>query len=84
MSYNKTERHEDFQWFKEKYSNIYKEYGECYVGIRNKEILGVYKEFNEGLDNLKYKYGLGNFSIQYCNGNESGYTVYISSPIMIV
>lgn len=76
----------DFQWFMDNYDDIFKKYGESYVAIRDKEVLGTYKSYAEGVKETMKKYPLGSFIVQFCNGDESGYTEYIASmsfkPVM--
>ena len=69
----------DFQWFLENYDDIYKKYGDCYVAIKDKTILGVYKSASEGVTETQKTEELGSFIVQHCNGSKSGHTNYISS-----
>ena len=69
---------EDFEWFIEHYKELYKKYGVTYIAISNKKIIGTYQSYAEGVyraQELGYK--LGTFIVQYCNGDESGYTSYV-------
>ena len=75
--YADKDRKNDFEWFLSKYDAIYKEHGECYVAIKNKNILGYYNSLIEGLK--KTNEPKGSFIVQYCNGKEDGYTNYIAS-----
>lgn len=68
----------DFEWFIEHYDEIYRRYGECYPAIREGKIIGVYKSYADGCDDLRDKGMYGRCSLQHCNGNESGYTAYIN------
>lgn len=78
-SYGDNERKEDFNFFLENYQNIFKKYGSCFVAIRNKEIIGIFKTEKEAIDITSAQYELGQFIIQQCNGDETGYTNYITS-----
>lgn len=69
----------DFNWFVENYNDIFVKYGRCYVVIKNQQILGVYASALEGIRDTQQKEPLGSFSVQFCNGDESGYTAYIAS-----
>lgn len=69
----------DFQWFLAHYMDIYNKYGNSYVAIKNQTIIGVYTSYAEGVKKTKLHEKVGTFIIQNCNGNESGYTNYISS-----
>lgn len=74
---------QDFQWFKENYESISKEYGISYIAIKNKEILGAYLTYGEGVKETQKTEALGTFIVQHCNGEESGYTGYIASTNFI-
>lgn len=69
----------DFKWFLDNYQKLFKEYGTCYFAIKNKQILGTYSTSSEAIKRTSRTEELGTFIVQYCNGEESGYTVYISS-----
>ena len=45
--------------------------------IKNKNVIGVYNNVAEALENTKEP--IGSYILQECNGKESGYTSYISS-----
>lgn len=77
--YTEIDRNNDFDFFIKNYEDLYNKYGYCYIAIRFEEILGVYKSVQEAINILSNKYELGEYIIQECNGNESGYTNYISS-----
>ena len=53
------------------------------MAIRFNEILGVYKSIQEAINILSNQYELGEYIVQECNGDESGYTNYISSCQLI-
>ena len=74
-------RSQDYQWFLENYDSLFKKYGKSFLVIRNKEILGVYSSYAEGVKEACKRAELGTFIVQECNGDESGYTNYISSTI---
>lgn len=77
--YGDNERREDFEFFLKNYQNIFEKYGNCFVAIRNKAIIGVFKTEKEAIDITSAQYELGEFIIQKCNGDETGYTNYITS-----
>lgn len=78
-SYSDKERKEDFDFFLEQYEELYKKYGRCFVAIRNRKILGIFRTEEEAIDITSSEYEFGEFIIQECNGDESGYTNYITS-----
>ena len=77
MRYNDIDRSNDFQWFLDNYDAFYKQYGISYIAIKNKTVLGSYKNVNEALTSISEP--LGTFIVQLCNGDESGYTNYVAS-----
>lgn len=79
MGYTDKERKDDFQWFLDNYNKIFADYGVCYVAIQNKNILGTYATFGIAINQTAQKEKMGNFIVQYCNGDESGYTNYVAS-----
>lgn len=79
MGYTEINRKSDFQWFLNNYNDLYQKYGVSYLAIQNKNILGVYHEFGEAVNKTTETTALGTFIVQFCNGNESGYTNYIAS-----
>lgn len=72
----------NFQWFLEHYDEIYRRHGECHVAIKDRAIIGVYHSSVEAYQKTCETEVPGSFSIQYCNGDESGYTAYFANPIM--
>lgn len=77
--YGETERKNDFNYFINHYQEFYKQYGHKFIVIKDKEILGSYDTEWDAIDTTSKKYPLGSFIVQECNGDESGYTNYISS-----
>lgn len=71
-------KNEDFEWFVEHYDELYEKYGVSYIAIRDKIILGVYKTIQDGLNDLLKNFQMGEFILQFCNGDESGYTAIIN------
>ena len=69
----------DFEWFVQNYKDIYEKYGDTYVAIKNQNILGSYPTYAEGVRETSKTEPLGGFIVQYCNGDVSGYTGYITS-----
>lgn len=77
--YGEKERLEDFQYFIENYDEFFKQFGHKFVVIRNKDILGIYDSEVDAINATSDIYPIGSFIVQECNGNESGYTNYVSS-----
>ena len=77
--YTEHERKEDFNYFIKHYQELYNKYGHKFIAIKNGKILGVFDTEIQAITDVSKKYPLGTFIVQECNGNESGYTNYISS-----
>lgn len=77
--YTDIDRKNDFDFFLNQYDDIYDKYGECFVAIRRSKIIGVFKDEKQALDIASSEFGYGNFIVQKCNGDETGYTNYITS-----
>lgn len=69
----------DFEWFLENYDGFYKKYGDSYIAIKDKKVLGVYDNLLDGVTQTQKKEPIGTFIVQHCNGDETGYTNYIAS-----
>lgn len=70
---------DDFNWFVKNYDNLYAHYGKCYLAIHNKTVLGSYDNARRAIEETKVIIPIGEFIVQLCNGEESGYTNYIAS-----
>ena len=70
---------EDFAWFKEHYVEFQNEYGNAFIAIKNKQILGVYESYAEGVKNTMKSEELGTFIVQECNPQHEAYHCCISS-----
>jgi len=73
----------DYKWFLENYEELFKTYGNSYLAIKNKAVLGVYSSYAEGVRTASQNNELGTFIVQRCNGDESAYTIYISSTFFM-
>ncbi len=69
----------DFEWFVENYDNLFSKYGERYLAIKNKIILGSYNSFGEAVRETAKTEEMGSFIVQFCNGDISGYTNCIAT-----
>lgn len=75
---------DDFEWFVENYDALYKQYGACFLAISNKKVLGTYDRPRKAIEETSKTVPLGQFIVQFCNGEESGYTNYIASAQIMV
>lgn len=70
---------EDYEWYLENYKQLFEEYGDSYVAIKNKKVIGVYNTYAEGVKNTEKTESIGSFIIQKCGQDETAFTNYISS-----
>lgn len=69
----------DFQWFKDNQSALYEKYGNTFLAIKDKQVIGSYSSYAEGVNETAKVEPVGTFIIQQCGQDESSYTNYISS-----
>ena len=69
----------DFNWFKEHLSELYKQYGDSYLAIKNQTVIGVYASFADVVKTTAQTEELGTFIVQQCGKDESSFTVHIAS-----
>lgn len=69
----------DFEWFLSNYDELFKQYGDAFLAIKNATVLGAYKSYAEALRKTEKDEEVGTFIIQHCNGEQSGHTNFISS-----
>jgi len=77
--YGESQRKSDFDYFIENYQKLYQKYGHKFIVIKDKNILGSYDTELDAINETSKTLPLGSFIVQECNGDESGYTNYISS-----
>ncbi len=70
---------EDFVWFKEHYVELQNKYGNAFIAIKNKQVLGVYSSYAEGVAHTAKSEELGTFIVQECNSQHKAYHCCISS-----
>ena len=75
---------DDFAWFVENYNSLYAKYGVCYLAISNRAVLGSYRTAGDAIRGASKIVPPGEFIVQFCNGDESGYTNYIASTQITV
>ena len=64
---------EDFAWFKEHYTDFQKKYGESFIAIKTKKILGVYDSYGNGGRETAKTEELGTFIVQECSPDYNAY-----------
>lgn len=78
-SYGDKERREDFSFFVEHYQELYELYGETFLVIKGKKVIGSYENEMTAIEETTKVLPLGSFIVQKCDGDESAYTNYVSS-----
>lgn len=73
----------DYKWFLENYDSLFRKFGKAYLAIKNGAVLGSYQTYADAVHETERKEALGSFIVQYCNGEESGYTNHISSLFVV-
>ena len=73
----------DYDWFLANYDQLFKQYGVSYLAIKNCAVLDSYDSYEDAIRETEKKEELGSFIVQYCNGDESGYTAYIAPVISV-
>ena len=54
----------DYQWFLDNTEELYKIHGEKFAAIKNKSILGIYNDYDSGIEETMKKEELGTFLVQ--------------------
>ena len=70
---------DDYKWFEENCSNLYRQYGNTYVAIYNRTVLGAYMTYAEAVNETVKAHELGSFIVQRCAESVEAYTVFIAS-----
>lgn len=60
---------QDFNYFLDNMESLYNVHGHKFVAVKNMDILGVYDNFDEALENTLKTEELGTFLIQECFDN---------------
>ena len=71
---------QDFKWYIENLKDLYDIYGDAYLVIMDKTVLGKYKTFIEGVNEIKARNLEGRAIVQKCGHDKSAYTIYVNSP----
>lgn len=74
---------QDYEWFLANYDELFKKYGLSYLAIKNKQVIGSYGSYAEAVRKTEMTEPLGDFIVQFCNGNKTGYTNRISSMFVL-
>lgn len=80
----KDQQQTDYTWFSENFYMLYQRYGNSYLVIKNKTILGSYNSFSEAYHDTIKTETLGTFIIQRVCDNQEDLTEYVVGPITIL
>lgn len=70
---------EDFEWFEEHYEEFQNRYGDAFLAIKNKAIIGVYDSYGNGVRETQKTEPIGSFIIQECRKDKIAYSCCIAS-----
>lgn len=73
----------DFTWFIENYKEFQEKYGNCFIAIKDKKVLGTYSSLLEGIHETSKEYEIGTFIVQECAVDHEAYnaTAYRSNIV---
>ena len=57
---------QDYFWFEENYPELQKKFGDAFLAIKNKTVLGSYSTYAEGVRTTEKTEELGTFIVQEC------------------
>ena len=75
---------EDFKWFLKNHDELFRIYGNTYLAIKNKQVIGTYASYAEAVKHTLETENLGTFIVQKCTGTADGYTNQIASSEIVV
>ena len=75
--YKNEERDRDFDYFLDHYSELFAEYGKCFIAIRNMQVIGAFSTIREAINALAPEHPIGSYILQECDGTENAYTTRI-------
>lgn len=58
--------HDDFVWFEENYRELQEQYGDSFLAIKNRNVIGVYDSYAAGVRETQKTEPIGTFIIQQC------------------
>jgi hypothetical protein len=70
---------QDFEYFLENLDKLVTQYGNKYIVIKNKAVLGAYENFESAIRNTAKTEEIGTFIIQQCTKDSSAYTAIFHS-----
>jgi len=82
--YTNEQRMADFEWYKENLAKLYRRYGDRYVAIKNKTIIGVYDKSSEASEKTNAYQKPGTYIIQKLGPDESAYTATLATQMITI
>lgn len=73
----------DFEYFKENMIDFYNEYGNKFIAIKDKKVLGVYDTFDDAINETLKTEKLGTFLIQQCTDSDANFTYVFQSNVYL-
>ena len=70
---------EDFEWFMQHYEQFQGEYGNAFLAIKDKRVIGVYDSYGQGVRETQKTEELGTFIVQECRKDCVAYSCCIAS-----
>ena len=64
-------RSDDYNWYKQNLNSLHEQYGEKYIAIKDKSVLGAYDSYFEGVEKTSRETPIGSFIIQRCGPDEA-------------
>lgn len=69
---------QNFNWYKNNLVRLFEQYGPSYIVIKNKKVIGSYKNYSTAYHETLKTEKIGTFNIQSClTGTNRDYTEYI-------
>ena len=75
---------ENYEWFKENLQELEKQYGDKYIVVKGKRVIGDYQSWEDALNDMKGKEEIGTFLIQLCSSDENKTTATIVTPFFLM
>ena len=63
----------DFEWFKFKMPELYREFGHCFAVVSDRKVLATYPTYGEAVENALETLSFGDFIVQEVGETEEAY-----------
>lgn len=57
---------DDYLWFEDNYTELQSQYGDAFLAIKNKSVIGVYENYADGVKETLKTDQIGSFIVQRC------------------